>query len=294
MDKVILEHLTGLNKVMKIFKIKNYSKENLEVMKFVSSEINKINIKPQNLNECMYNREQLIGTGLSTLKIYDSSIIEYSHSILTSRKLLLVNPPCDFNTNIVFSARPLDNGEYEVDKESGMVDHFKLSKTSCLSDIIWYGHECIHACKDTMYDEYANLRRYSDVLPLFHELVTSINLNDEIFNEWVKVRYNFLKTNIMQVEETLKLKKKDRSNAELYDVQIGMAGQYLTSFYYAMILFNMYLLVPNRVLEQVNKVLKREKTTEEMLMDLNILKPTNNLNNVFLSTNGKFSKFLRR
>lgn len=294
MDKRELEELLKLKKALDIIGMKKCTDTDFGVMKLVSNELYKMKVKRPLISETKYPRDQIIGTGISTLKIYDSTVAERTHEIFTSSPFLLMKNQGEFNTNVIFSIEKDENGNYIVDKESGQVNHFKISVKSCLSDIIWYAHEGIHACKEIKYNEYINACRYSDVIPLFHELVTSLNVNKTIFDEWIKTRFYFLQKNIEMINETLKLKEKDKENNDLYGTKIGGNGQYLISYYYATILFDMYLKNSTLILDMINKVLKGEKTTEEILTELNIINPTDDLNNSFYSVNKQFQKLLRR
>jgi hypothetical protein len=290
-----LESLQELHRVMGIMGIKKYSEDNFKIMEFIMKEFKKIGTVRPSFESAEFTPQQLMGSGLRTLRIYDRSVFERANDEFSSKRFLIMTEPCQFNTNVVFSAnKETEDGEYVVKKDSGHVDHFKISAISCLSDIIWYAHEAIHACKDTNYNEYIDLCRYSDVLPIFHEFVSSMNLNQQIFDEWLKIRYTFIFDNIKRVKEAITLKNNDHANANAYNIQIGLAGHYLTSFYYALLLFNLYLEKPREVIYQVNKVLKQEQTTEELLTNLKILKPNSVLNNTFNGINKKFVSQIRR
>ena len=63
---------------------------------------------------------------------------------------------------------------------------------------------------------------------------------------------------------------RSRNDAELYKVLQGRSGQYLNSFYYSLVLFNVYKSDPNLVLSAIKKVLNHEMTTLDMLINLGI------------------------
>ena len=56
----------------------------------------------------------------------------------------------------------------------------------------------------------------------------------------------------------------------VYEYIRSYIGRYLNSFYYAIILYNMYKENPKKILGYVSKVLNHELTTYDMLIDLNI------------------------
>lgn len=293
MEKFEKEKTVELTRVMNILGVRKYTESNLDLMKLVVASLDGISSKQPVITRTEYSKEQLIYTGLETLKIYDKKVVEKIEGIFSTTGFVIVTKPCEFTTRIDFDVNN-ENEKYVVDKKSGKVNHFKISKISCLSDIIWYAHEGLHACKDTYYDEYIDLCRYADVITLLHELILSLNLNEELFNEWIKIRYYFIKSNIDKVKAAQKEKQEDINNQEIYDTVIGLAGEYLTSYYYALILFDLYLTNPRAVLGQVNKVLNGEQTTEEMLNFFKILNQKNDLNNKFINMSNKFTNYLRR
>ena len=63
---------------------------------------------------------------------------------------------------------------------------------------------------------------------------------------------------------------RSKEDKDLYKVIATRSGQYLNSYYYASILFNMYKSDPQMMLAYVNKVLKHEITTRELLETLGI------------------------
>jgi len=293
MEKFEKEKTVELTRVMNILGVRKYTESNLDLMNLVAASLDRIPSKQPVITRTEYSKEQLIYTGLETLKIYDKKVVEKIEGIFSTTGFVIVTKPCEFTTRIDFDVNN-ENEKYVVDKKSGKVNHFKISKISSLSDIIWYAHEGLHACKDTYYDEYIDLCRYDDVITLLHELILSLDLNEELFNEWIKIRYYFIKSNIDKVKAAQKEKQEDINNQEIYDTVIGLAGECLTSYYYALILFDLYLTNPRAVLGQVNKVLNGEQTTEEMLNFFKILNPKNDLNNKFINMSNKFTNYLRR
>ena len=57
---------------------------------------------------------------------------------------------------------------------------------------------------------------------------------------------------------------------DVYKFMISKIGCYLNSFYYAVMLYNMYKETPKKILDLVSKVLKHEITTMEMLEMLDV------------------------
>ena len=68
---------------------------------------------------------------------------------------------------------------------------------------------------------------------------------------------------------------RNKNDKDLYEVLQGVSGQYLSSFYYSLILFNIYRSDPALVLQAVRKVLNHEMTTLEMLNSLGIYQENN-------------------
>ena len=271
--------------------IKKYKESDLELMMLVSKELDKFNVRNINLQIVDIPFDVSILRSVQTLKIYNNSLINRVSNTFKNSSWRLETPPCRPMVNICFSQVIDDYGNEYIDKLSGRVAYFSTSDKICKSDFIWYAHEGIHSLKDIYYEEYIRMNRFGDVLPLVHELIVKDNLEKSIYNEWLCVRYNLLKESCKEIKLGLKCKKDDINNSDIYDILIGTSGQYLVSFYYAIILYKMYL-KNHSILNEINSVLMGQQTTEMLLSNLDILESNSKLNKMFRNENKKLVKTL--
>lgn len=262
--------------------IKKVSDSEYELRDFVLPQINKMAVKYPTFSELTsFSRDNQISKGINTLEIYGSAFKDKLSDIYSSTKLLLFPSRAgEFLANISFCEE-----DGRVAEDSGRINYFKAPKQIIKTDFIWYSHEGIHALKDTNFNEYRDLARYCDVLPLFHELVVSDQLKNLTYTEWARIRYSLLQ----QTGNVYKLLKEEKTNKdkELYNIAIDESSQYLSSYYYAVILYDLYLQDRNSIIELVSKVLNHEMTTEELLKKISIINPSSKDKEIFISYNDK-------
>jgi hypothetical protein len=291
-DLELIENNRERYKIYKMLGMKKYDEACARVMVFVSNYIDKYCIEDPNIEKFSIPRLKQIEIGVNSLKIYGDDVWAKAMKFYTASLLQLVYDPYHFGTSVRFAVEE-KNKKFVVDKNSGIVHHFKAPNQLYRTHSVWYGHEAIHACKDIFYDEYRNILLYGDVLPIFHEMLTSGNLSNDWYNEWLKLRYYKIKKHNDDLKKYFMYKKEDKDNSEIYDMLISISGEYLTSFYYALILYRYYLDNEKKVLEQVIKVLKGKKTTYEMLKDLNILNKIVENDAIFIEENNVLFKSKR-
>lgn len=286
MSKIKINDIPKLAKVLKSMGIKEMTNSNIELIKEVSPSFDDFKIDKPTFRETKYSREELIWTGLSTLEMYGPEYSELLANIFNNRFLKLMNEPYNFSTSISFSK----------DNKEGKVIGFRIPKISTFSDIIWYAHEGIHVCKDIHYDEYTNSFRYGDVITFLHELIISQQLNEEILYEWFNARFYCIKESATKSKEYIdsKSKTKSQEKKEIYNTLISSTGRYILSYYYALILYDIYLTNPRAITREVTKVLNGEQTTEKMLNYFNILNINDDLLNRFVSMNDTFKYYKKR
>lgn len=81
------------------------------------------------------------------------------------------------------------------------------------------------------------------------------------------------------------------TDKDLYKVIQSRSGEYLNSFYYALVLFNMYKDNPKMILELVRKVLNKEMSTLDLLVNLGLYHK--NSDYIFNEELGKIRKVLK-
>lgn len=169
-----------------------------------------------------------------------------------------------------FISFDVDDETLEIDKTSVVVKDIKMPKEPDVMGPLHLAHEHIHLLKDTNYEEYSDSQIFGDVITIFFEFLIA-NTYPEMKNNIYRYRLYSLKEDLKYYDNALKQMKKSKEDKDLYKVTITRSGQYLNSFYYAVILINMYKVNPSLILQKINRVLNHEMTTREMLEELGIL-----------------------
>ena len=229
-----------------------------------------------------------IEKALSTYDDYDSSVKE---RLSDSFSEFVVDDKLSdyyFRTKIGYSIiLDKESDRYFVDKESGSVDGLFRPKKITVLDPIWYAHEGIHACKETYYDEYIDFLTYSEVIPIFHEMISAHKFGGNIQEQWIAARYHLLHTSKFNRD----LYKIEGSIYPKYGIDFtllsNMEGVYLLDYYYAVLLYQKYRREPDVVIRLVNLVLCGKMTTKELLDRLGLLEHTNSQVSLFKKENLK-------
>lgn len=114
------------------------------------------------------------------------------------------------------------------------------------------GHEFIHTIKDISYYEFMEKLQFGEVIPQFYEFLTVDSSLSHLKEEWLKVKI-FLLSEI-----------KD----DAYDSALNEA----LGHYYSVLMYNLYRKNPKEVLKGVNEVLRHNKTTSELLKEMELYK----------------------
>ncbi len=140
---------------------------------------------------------------------------------------------------------------------------------------IYMGHEVIHALTlDHHYEEWKNLYRYSECLPMFYEFMQGADLDSK---SRAKI-LSFRMVDLLKMYQTLKdpitcsILKNDKDQMHYYTVT---SKSYLVSFYYVCLLYNLYLEDRGKVKDQFLQVLKQKTTTEHLLDHFGLLNDPN-------------------
>lgn len=181
-----------------------------------------------------------------------------------------------FGTEISYSFDESDSLVSKIGIVSGYIVPSKLYELS----VYHFVHEYIHMLKDTNYDEYKSFISLGEVIPLFYELMI-YNPDEMLKKELLRLRMfwlfenrkDYLLLDYLYLGEWINEFVCETDNdckCDVYEFMISKIGCYLNSFYYAVILYNMYKDNPKKILDLVSRVLKQEITTLEMLNILNI------------------------
>ncbi len=151
----------------------------------------------------------------------------------------------------------------------GIVKYFNLPKEFDETGSVFLGHELLHGIKDTNLNEFILMFQFLEVIPLFYELVSTegdLQLRNRVMN----IRIQALKDAYTNYQNLLVSMKKTKDNKDLYKLQMNCYGLYLNSFYYALVLYSLYKNDKELVISCINKVLNRDKSTLDMLVELGI------------------------
>lgn len=205
---------------------------------------------------------------IENVKVFGTDVASRVSSLTSSLVLQKVSPVSNgYTCNITYS---LDDKTMEVDTSSGTVDHYKVPIKPDVMASFHLGHEHIHALKETNYLEYIDGFVLGDVITMLYEFILA-DKYPELKKEIYRFRLSSLKEDYTHYENAVTQMKKSKDDKDLYKIIATRSGEYLNSYYYACILFNMYKSSPLLVLDIVNKVLNHEMTTRDMLKMLGLL-----------------------
>ena len=169
--------------------------------------------------------------------------------------------------------------EYEVDPATkkvttkGRVDHFKTPKKFDGISPMWLAHEHIHALKETRHREYVDAQVLGDVIPMFLELLIADRENSEKASILMKERLFLLKQESLQTQRVRQEIFRNDVEDDLYKVFATSSMQYLNSYYYSILLYDLYRKNSRVVLTHIRSVLDGKETTRQMLQKMGLLRP---------------------
>lgn len=250
----------------KTYKMNFVDEDDLKVIKYVSKVLDTFKMEPATVKNRMTLNEAKIES-IKLLELFGGDIASRAESLLNKTSILEVHPlPFIYSCNIKFD---LDQND-EVLKNSGRFLDVKVPSVMDTSAPVLLGHECIHLLKETNYEEYVDAFVYSDVIPLFFELVKMNDVESPkvLFAE----RMHLLLTDKVNFDEYTRRIEYNDFDKELYEYSQTRAGEYLNSFYYAIVLFKMYKENKKDILNYIKLVLNHKITTRELLSILGIYK----------------------
>lgn len=123
------------------------------------------------------------------------------------------------------------------------------------------GHEIIHLLKETNLKEYQNNLRHSEVLPMLYEFIQMKYKRKDIRKNIISRRMLSLSDMNQSVEKV----KEFIGNTTDFAIYKLLDYQYFISFYYTILLYELYLRYPKTILREFKNVLLQNKTTQEVL-----------------------------
>lgn len=264
-----LRILTGIERA-ETFKMNYVDQGDLEKAQYVSKVLDTFNMEPVLIKERV-SAKSALSDAVSLMGVLGVDVAKKAESLLNSTDILSVHPlPFIYSCNIQYKT----DASGCVDENSGKIYDLKVPHLLDTSASVFLGHETLHLMKETNYKEYVDAYVLSDVIPLFYELLMMEKIEESkvLFAE----RMHLLLAEKVNFDEFTRRIGYNDWDVELYKYSQTRAGEYLNSFYYAVILYNMYKNDPKGILSLVQKVLNHEMTTREMLTFLDIYQKDNN------------------
>ena len=179
--------------------------------------------------------EAAVAGGLENLKVLGMEPYFKTSRFISAVPLMPVHPLSNgFACHVTYS---VDDETYEVDKSSGTINHYKIPKSPDIMAPLHMGHEHIHALKETNYDEYIDGQVFGDIIPMLYEFIVA-DTYPELRKEVYRFRLYSLKEDYKHYDKAINQMKKGKTDKDLYKIIATRSGQYLNSYYYATLLFN--------------------------------------------------------
>lgn len=272
MNSITREELRRQKKLLKLFGFNYIDFNDKRVINYVCNSLKDIDTGAHVCKGAI-NYKDAIALSLDTLKVLgEQSFVKVSEFISAISFLPVVQVRDGYSCHVNFS---LNEQTLVVDRSSGIVTKYSVPVNPDLMAPLHMGHEHIHALKDTNYDEYIDAQVFGDVIPMLYELIMA-DTYPENKKDILRFRLSYLKEDCKRYENASSKMLMSKADKDLYKILATKSGQYLNSYYYAMILFNMYKKDPKFILEKVNEVLNHHITTRKMLEILGLLHLDNN------------------
>lgn len=226
------------------------------------------------------SQEELINKSLQDFK-------KFSEDNYCRLADLIINTPI-FRNQSYYNSRvsvTYSNGslfENCIVKDSGRISQYNIPIKLYNIHIYTIGHEHCHALKETNYYEFKDSFTIGETIPIFYELFC-LNPNDPNTKKHIQMRLHSLWRNKKIYLKASELCQKNPNRNEvfdfgqqyynqrsIYEFMQSYIGSYLNSFYYAIILYNLYKQNPNKILTLVSHVLSQYITTYDLLTELDI------------------------
>lgn len=287
MDANVKKYIKEKINIAKIFKfnqLSNNDKLNIEVICSCKDMINTACF----ISESSYSLDFVKEACVDTMKIFDEGIADRAFNVMA---FIDVIPVFDegfiFNTDIRY-------GRFEknvVDTSNGYVDVIRTPRILDENAFIFLGHELIHAIKDTNYPEFQLLLTLGEVIPNFYEFIIAENIPEISRNYW-NCRLEIIKNCIEEYKAISADLSRSLFDKNILRYLLSNKGVYLNSFYYALVLYNLYKIYPDWVMKNVLRVLNHEITTKDLLVILGLYEMNND--NLVSDEIKKLSLYLNR
>ena len=266
MKREVKLYLKEQKKVFSLFDMKYIDDSDKRNISFVSENIFDIDTEVYVSSE-YYALETVKTVSVESLRLFDAGIGDRVYSsLLFSKVEQIFNDESLFMCNVAYSMDPCFK---KIVPDSGIVKSYKIPYKLNDNSFIYMGHEYMHSLKDTNYEEYKLSQSLGDVVPLFYEMVCA-DMFPKLAKGFWQSRLDMLKGNAVVYKNVSVDIQRNVFNRSLNLVNQSICGQYLNSFYYALLLFNMYKRCPQFVTGEIIRVLNHEITTMDLLVGLGV------------------------
>lgn len=164
---------------------------------------------------------------------------------------------------IIISEASFENYQciFEIQNKKVSIHSLNISCELDTLSYVYLGHEIIHLLKETNLKEYKNHLQYSEVLPMLYEFIQMKYKKSSIKRNIVSRRILFLSE---MNQDIIKAKNliENKFDFEIYKL---LDYTYFISFYYTILLYELYSKYPQTILKEFKNVLLHKKTTQELL-----------------------------
>ena len=263
--KHIINSITQRKEVFDILGIRLMEDKDLSIAKKMISLIPNVFPKVYPMGNIL-SEDQAFSKSYKYLSVFGQSYVDRAAETINSTKVnKIFNNTFTFVTNITYE---VDHKTNKVIKESGNVNNIKTPIVFDEVSPMWLAHEHIHNLKELNYEEYKDGQIFGDVIPMFLELVIAGQESKDKSSAFIMNRLYLLKN---EVYELLHVKKLIPENNPLYKTLESSYLQYLNSFYYSLQLYELYKTKREETLDKIREVLDGEKTTRNILEELELL-----------------------
>lgn len=261
------KYYDGKIKEFKIFGLDSLKNSDKVLVKDVIEKLGSINVtkKEQQSTDIDINYlSRIFNLSLADISIFGYDITERVEDIIRQISIKMATDG-SWQNEILFPSENLSTLDYDCAPGSIIYP----SKTN-ICDEVFLGHEEVHLLKDTNPREFLLCYTLIEVLPIFYELLMVEDI-DYLSKDILAWRLTQLKESGKEIVRLATLKGiAPQSEKKYIEMAIMERCVYHLSFYYALILFNMYQTNPNKILYLVRCVLMHEMTTLELLKELGI------------------------
>lgn len=135
------------------------------------------------------------------------------------------------------------------------------------SSSVFMVHEITHMLKERNPKECQEFSYFGEVIPMLMELIISYSFEYDKVVDVFNKRSNFIRCSSQSFDELYQTYKflTDKDEIRVYKAALNESGTYVSSFYYTLVLFALFLQNKDLVLDLIKKVLRCECSTGDII-----------------------------